>query len=281
MSKIILITGASTGFGRAFATEALRRGHSVIATARNAARLADLEKVAPERVMAVTLDVDHPEMMADVINAGTERFGRIDVLINNAGYGLVGALEETSADEWQAIFRTNLFGAIEMTRAVLPVMRAQGAGDIVNISSMGGQLSWGGFSAYSATKFALEGLSEALADEVAPLGIRVMIVEPGAFRTDFAASALRHMPVNPAYDATVGETRKFAHGMNYTQPGDPVKAAKAVFDTLDGDRLPLRLALGNDAVDGIRSHAEAVLKNLTDWERISRSAVFASEPVEA
>ena len=281
MTKTILITGASTGFGRAFAIEALSRGHSVIATARNASRLADLTQLAPDRVLAVALDVDRPETMAGIIEVAVARFGRIDVLINNAGYGLVGALEETSADEWQAIFRTNLFGAIEITRAVLPVMRAQGAGDIINISSMGGQLSWGGFSAYSATKFALEGLSEALADEVAPLGLRVMIVEPGAFRTDFAAGALRHMPMKAAYDATVGETRKFAHGMNNTQPGDPAKAAKAVFDVLDGDKLPLRLALGNDAVDGIRSHAEAVLKSLADWEQVSRSAVFAPETTEA
>ena len=280
MSKTILITGASTGFGHAFAIEALNRGHSVVATARNIERLTDLVSLAPDRVLAVALDVDRPAGMGEVVRAATARFGGIDVLINNAGYGLVGALEETSAEEWQAIFRTNLFGAVEMTRAVLPVMRVRAAGAIVNISSMGGQLSWGGFSAYSATKFALEGLSEALADEVAPLGIRVMIVEPGAFRTDFAGGALRHMPINAAYDATVGETRKFAHGMNNTQPGDPRKAAKAVFDALAAEKPPLRLALGNDAVDGIRGHAETLMKSLADWEGVSRSAVFSDETVE-
>jgi NAD(P)-dependent dehydrogenase (short-subunit alcohol dehydrogenase family) len=168
-----------------------------------------------------------------------------------------------------------VFGAVEMTRAVLPIMRAQGRGAIVNISSMGGQMSWAGFSTYSAAKFALEGLSEALADEVKPFGIQVMIVEPGAFRTDFAGGALRHMPVNPAYDATVGETRKFAHGMDQTQAGDPVKAAKAVFETLASGHPPLRLALGDDAVDGIRGHAEGVLKTLADWEPISRATAFA------
>lgn len=275
MTQTILITGASAGFGRAFALEALRLGHNVVATARAIERVADLAAQAPGRVLPLALDVDRPETFGAAIDAVRDRFRRIDVLINNAGYGLVGALEETSADEWQALFRTNLFGAVEMTRAVLPIMRAQGQGAIVNISSMGGQMSWAGFSTYSAAKFALEGLSEALADEVKAFGIRVMIVEPGAFRTDFAGGALRHMPVNPAYDGTVGETRKFAHGMDRTQPGDPQKAAQAVFEALASGNPPLRLALGNDAVDGIRGHAEGVLKTLADWEGVSRSAVFA------
>lgn len=275
MTQTILITGASAGFGRAFAREALRLGHNVVATARSADRVADLAALAPDRVLALALDVDRPETFAAAIAAVTERFGGIDVLINNAGYGLVGALEETPAGEWQALFRTNLFGTVEMTRAVLPVMRARGRGAIVNISSMGGQMSWAGFSTYSAAKFALEGLSEALADEVKAFGIQVMIVEPGAFRTDFAGGALRHMPVNPAYDATVGETRKFARGMNNTQPGDPEKAAKAVFEALASGKPPLRLALGHDAVDGIRGHAEGVLKTLAEWEEVSRGAVFA------
>ncbi len=275
MTQTILITGASAGLGRAFAMEALRLGHNVVATARSLERAADLAAQAPERVLPLALDVDRPETFPAAVGAIQARFGRIDMLINNAGYGLVGALEETPADEWQALFRTNLFGAVEMTRAVLPVMRAQGAGAIVNISSMGGQLSWAGFSTYSAAKFALEGLSEALADEVKAFGIQVMIVEPGAFRTDFAGGALRHMPVNPAYEATVGETRKFAQSMDRTQPGDPQKAARAVYEALASGNPPMRLALGNDAVDGIRSHAEGVLKTLADWEEVSRSTVFA------
>jgi NAD(P)-dependent dehydrogenase (short-subunit alcohol dehydrogenase family) len=275
MTQTILITGASAGFGRAFALEALRLGYNVVATARSMDRVADLAAQAPDRVMPLALDVDRPETFEAAIEAVLARFGCIDVLINNAGYGLVGALEETSAAEWQALFRTNLFGAVEMARAVLPVMRAQGQGAIVNISSMGGQMSWAGFSTYSAAKFALEGFSEALADEIKAFGIRVMIVEPGAFRTDFAGGALRHMPINAAYEATVGETRKFAHGMDRTQPGDPQKAAKAVFEVLASDTPPLRLALGNDAVDSIRSHAEGVLKTLSDWEEVSRGTVFA------
>ncbi len=275
MTQTILITGASSGFGRAFALEALRLGYNVVATARSAERVADLAARAPDRVLALALDVDRPETFTAAIGAANDRFGGIDVLINNAGYGLVGALEETSADEWQALFRTNVFGAVEMTRAVLPGMRAQGRGAIVNISSMGGQMSWAGFSAYSAAKFALEGMSEALADEVRALGIQVMIVEPGAFRTDFAGGALRHMPVNPAYDKTVGETRKFAHGMDNIQPGNPEKAARAVFEALASATPPLRLALGDDAIDGIRSHAEGVLKTLAEWEDLSRATAFA------
>ena len=277
MTKTVFITGASAGFGRHFTEEALRLGYNVVATARRLDRLEALAASAPGRVLAASVDVDRPDMVRAAVDAAMQRFGRIDVLINNAGYGLVGALEETPAEEWQAIFRTNLFGAVETTRAVLPVMRSQGSGMIVNISSMGGQLSFAGFSAYSATKFALEGLSEALADEVKAMGIKVMIVEPGAFRTDFAGGALRHMPILAAYDDSVGPTRAFAHGMNATQPGDPVKAAEAVFQAIASDTPPLRLALGNDALDGIRAHAEGVLKDLRDWEAVSRGAVFEAE----
>ncbi len=272
-TKTVFITGASAGFGREFAIEALRLGHNVVATARALSRLDSLVAQAPDRILPLALDVDRPETFADAVSAVTQRFGGIDVLINNAGYGLVGALEETPAEEWQSIFRTNFFGTVEMIRAVLPIMRSKGQGAIVNVSSMGGQMSWGGFSAYSATKFAMEGMSEALADEVRPHGITVTIVEPGAFRTDFAGGALRHMPINPVYDATVGETRKFAHGMDNTQPGDPVKAAQAVFAALT-ETPPMRLALGNDAVDGIRNHANGILAGLETWETVSRATVF-------
>jgi len=279
MTRTVFITGASAGFGRHFAEEALRLGYNVVATARRLDRLEALASQAPDRVLPLSVDVDRPDTIKAAVDAAVMRFGRIDVLINNAGYGVVGALEETPAEEWQAIFRTNLFGSVETTRALLPVMRSQRAGMIVNISSMGGQLSFAGFSAYSATKFALEGLSEALADEVRGMGIGVMIVEPGAFRTDFAGGALRHMPVLNAYDETVGPSRDFAHNMDATQPGDPVKAARAVFRAIASDTPPLRLALGNDAVDGIRQHAEGVLKDLSDWEAVSRGAVFEAEPV--
>ncbi len=278
MTKTVFITGASAGFGRHFAEEALRLGYNVVATARRLDRLETLAAQAPDRVLPLSVDVGKAETIAAAVEAAVARFGGIDVLINNAGYGLVGALEETPADEWQDIFRTNLFGAVETMRAVLPVMRRQRSGSIVNISSMGGQLSFAGFSAYSATKFALEGASEALAEEMKPLGIHVMIVEPGAFRTDFASGALRHMQAIADYNETVGPSRAFAHDMDATQPGDPAKAAQAVFQAVASDTSPLRLALGNDAVDGIRAHAERVLKDLKDWEAVSRGAVFEAEP---
>ena len=264
------ITGASSGFGRAFALQALSAGHNVVVTARDPARLAALSAQASGRVLALALDVDQAGQVEAAAQAALSRFGRIDVLINNAGYGLVGAVEETPDRELRAVMDTNFFGAAAMIRAVLPAMRAQRSGAIVNISSMGGQLSFAGFGAYSASKFALEGLSEALAQEVAPFGIKVLIVEPGAFRTDFAGGALRHMPELEAYRDTSGNTRAFAHGMHGTQEGDPAKAAAAVARALADARTPLRLQLGGDAVDAVRTHAEQLLSDLREWEPLAR-----------
>jgi NAD(P)-dependent dehydrogenase (short-subunit alcohol dehydrogenase family) len=180
----------------------------------------------------------------------------------------VGAVEETSDAELRAVLDTNFFGAAAVTRAVLPVMRAQRSGAIVNVSSMGGQMSFEGVSAYSASKFALEGLSEALALEVKPFGIKVLIVEPGAFRTEFGAGALRHMPVNPAYQEVLGNIRGVLHDMHGAQPGDPAKAARAVALALESDVTPLRLQLGADSIGAVRAHAEQLLKDLATWERV-------------
>ncbi len=191
------------------------------------------------------------------------------MLINNAGYGIVGAVEETPEAELRAQMETNFFGAVAVTRAALPILRAQRAGAIVNISSLGGQLSLSGFGAYSATKFALEGLSEALAQELAPFGVKVLIVEPGAFRTDFAGPALRHMPIIEAYRDIVGGIREFATGMNAAQEGDPLKAAAAVDMALNASDTPLRLQLGRDSVAAIRAHAETLLDQLKAWETIA------------
>lgn len=268
------ITGASSGFGMAFARHALARGYNVVATARTPARLASLRTLAPERVLTLKLDVTARGEAAAAVAAAVERFGRIDVLFNNAGFGIVGALEETSEAEFRAQLETNFFGAVETTRAVLPVMRAQRAGAIVNVSSLGGQLSVAGFGAYSASKFALEGVSEALAQEVAPFGIKVLIVEPGAFRTSFAADALRHMPVIDAYAQIVGGTRAFAHGMNGTQEGDPLRAAEAIEQALAAPRTPLRLQLGADAVNSVRAHAEQLLAELAAWEPVGTDVGF-------
>jgi NAD(P)-dependent dehydrogenase (short-subunit alcohol dehydrogenase family) len=268
-AKVWFITGASSGFGDAFARYALAQGHCVVATARDTARLASLVKLAPERVLAQRLDVAQPGEAETALQAAVERFGRVDVLINNAGYGVVGAVEETSDAELRALMDTNFFGAAETIRAALPILRTQRNGAIVNISSMGGQMSFAGFSAYSASKFALEGLSEALAAEVAPFGIKVMIVEPGQFRTNLAGGGMRHMPVNDAYESTVGGTRAFAHAMHQTQEGDPLKAAAAIAKALDAEQTPLRLALGQDSVDAIRAHSEQLLADLGKWEAVA------------
>jgi NAD(P)-dependent dehydrogenase (short-subunit alcohol dehydrogenase family) len=182
---------------------------------------------------------------------------------------VVGAIEETSDAELRAVMDTNFFGAAAVTRAVLPVMRAQRSGAIVNISSMGGQMSFEGVGAYSATKFALEGLSEALALEVKPFGIKVLIVEPGAFRTSFGgADALRHMPVNPAYQDTLARVRGLMHDMHGTQSGDPAKAARAVAQALEAQVTPLRLQLGADSIAAVRAHAELLLEDLALWEGV-------------
>ena len=272
--KTWFITGAASGFGHAFAEHALARGHNVVATARDASRLADLVALAPDRVLAAPLDVDVAGAAEAAVQAAVERFGRIDVLVNNAGYGVVGALEETPDAELRALMNTNFFGAMAVTRAALPVLRAQKSGAIVNISSLGGQLSFAGFSAYSASKFALEGASEALAQEVAPFGIKVLIVEPGQFRTQLAGSGMRHMPVIEAYQPVVGATREFAHSMHNTQAGDPRKAAVAIAKALEAEHTPLRLQLGGDSVDAVRAHAQALLKDMEAWEALSRSTDF-------
>ena len=268
------ITGAASGFGHAFAEHALARGHNVVATARDAGRLADLVALAPERVLATPLDVDVAGAAEAAVEAAVARFGRIDVLVNNAGYGVVGALEETSDADLRALMNTNFFGAMAVTRAALPVLRAQKSGAIVNISSLGGQLSFAGFSAYSASKFALEGASEALAQEVAPFGIKVLIVEPGQFRTQLAGSGMRHMPVIEAYQPVVGATREFAHSMHNTQAGDPRKAAVAIAKALQAENTPLRLPLGGDSVDAVRAHAQALLTDLAAWEPVARGTDF-------
>ena len=263
------ITGASSGFGMAFARYALDRGYNVVAAARPPASLTRLAAQAPDRVARAQARRDGPRRCgAGGQGRGLARFGRIDVVINNAGYGIIGAVEETPDAELRAQMETNFFGALAVTRATLPQLRPQKGGAIVNISSLGGQLSFGGFGAYSASKFALEGMSESLAHELAPFGIKVLIVEPGAFRTSFAADALAHMPVMDAYQTIIGGMRDFARGMDGTQDGDPYKAARAIDLALAAETTPLRLQLGADAVNSVRAHAEQLLKDLAAWEQV-------------
>ena len=262
------ITGASSGFGLAFASYALTQDYNVVATARNVTKLADLKARAPGRVVTPPVDVNDKDSVASAVAVANERFGGIDVLVNNAGYGIVGAVEETPESELRALMETNFFGAVAVTQAVLPFMRVQRRGAIVNISSMGGQMSFGGYGAYSASKFALEGLSEALAQEVAAFGIKVLIVEPGAFRTDFAGGALRQMPVLAAYHKELRAIRAFTSNMHQSQAGDPMKAAAAIDKALQAETTPLRLQLGEDAITSIRAHTETMLADLKAWEPV-------------
>ena len=267
--KVWFITGASAGFGKAFAEYSVGQGYNVVITARRLDKLEAIKAIAPNQVEALRMDVNNGEEIDNAVKAAISRFGRIDVLINNAGYGIVGAVEETPEDELRAQIETNFFGAVAVTRALLPIFREQKSGVIVNISSLGGQLSFPGFGAYSASKFALEGISEAMAGELAPFGIKVLIVEPGSFRTDLAGSAMKHMPKIEAYKDTVGQTRNFAKGMNGTQEGDPFKAAIAIDKALNAENTPLRLQLGEDSVNAIRQHSEKLLKDLAEWEPVA------------
>jgi NAD(P)-dependent dehydrogenase (short-subunit alcohol dehydrogenase family) len=272
--RVWLITGGSSGFGRALAEAALARGDRVAATARRAERLGDLVREAPERAHAVALDLADPEGPARAVDGVLGRFGRVDVLVNNAGHGQVGAVEETTEEELREIFDVHVFGPAALVRAVLPAMRRQGSGAIVQMSSFGGQVAYPGFSAYCATKFALEGFSEALAAEVAPFGVKILVVEPGAFRTGFSGGALAQSRQMTEYAGTVGPTREMITGIDGTQPGDPAKAARAILAALDSEDTPLRLPLGADAVEGIRGKLDSVRAELDRWEAVSLATAF-------
>lgn len=273
--KIWLVTGASSGFGRAITTAAIDAGDTVIAVARRTAALDDLVAAHPDQVEALALDVTDTRRIDPVIADIVARYGRIDVLVNNAGRTQVGAVEETTDGELRDLFDLHFFGPAALTRAVLPQMRTQGSGAIVMMSSIGGQLSFAGFSAYSATKFALEGFSEALAEEVAPFGIRVLVVEPGAFRTGlFGPGAAYFSAENAIYAETAGATRRMVETGDGAQPGDPAKAAAAIRAALEAERTPLRLPLGDDAVDGVLIHLDAVRTEVTEWEKVARATAF-------
>jgi NAD(P)-dependent dehydrogenase (short-subunit alcohol dehydrogenase family) len=270
MDRIWLITGANSGFGRAITEAAVAAGDVVVATARRVAALADLAAAHPGQVDVLPLDVTDAKAIDATVTGVIGRHGRIDVLVNNAGRSHVGAAEETTEAELRDLFEVHLFGPAALTRAVLPHMRSRRTGAIIQISSMGGQLSFAGFAAYSATKFALEGLSEALADEVRPLGIKVLIVEPGAFRTELFGNISASAPISD-YAGTVGETRHMIEVSAGTQPGDPVKAAAAMLTALDAPDTPLRLPLGDDAVDAILGHLDRTRAELATWEELARN----------
>ncbi|WP_329280330.1 oxidoreductase [Streptomyces sp. NBC_00691] len=270
MSKVWLITGANSGFGRAFAEAAIAAGDVVVAAARRTETLDDLVAAHPDQVDPVALDVTDAVAVDRVVAEVAERHGRIDVLVNNAGRTHVGSVEETSDAELRSLFDVHVFGPAALTRAVLPHMRARRSGAIVQLSSVGGQMSMAGFGAYSATKFALEGMSEALAAEVRPLGIDVLIVEPGAFRTSLFGNHSLSGDGIADYTDTVGATRAFVETGGGAQEGDPAKAAAAVLAALNADETPMRLALGDDSIDTILGHLDQVRSDLTTWEKVGR-----------
>jgi NAD(P)-dependent dehydrogenase (short-subunit alcohol dehydrogenase family) len=260
-SRVWFVTGCSSGFGRALAEEIVARGDRLLATARQTAALDDLAARAPDHVRAFALDVTDAAQVRAVVGAAAAEWGRLDVVVNNAGYGLIGALEEYDDAQIRRNFATNLFGPIHVLRAALPFLRAQKAGHIVNLSAAAAIANYAGFSVYGAAKCALEGLSEALAQELRPFGVKVTLVQPGPFRTDFIARSLdRAASRLPDYDATAGKFAQFLERVNGKQPGDPRRAASAIVDLVHAGQAPLRFVLGKYAVGKVR-------KKLADTER--------------
>ena len=271
-----LITGCSTGLGRALAEKAIATGYNVIATARDAAKVTDLADTAPDRVLALELDVTVPEQVTSAVQEAESRFGAVDVLVNNAGYGYRAALEEgrRTADV-RALFETHVFGTIATIKAVLPGMRARRSGAIVNVSSIGVQLTPIGSGYYSAAKAAVEGLSGSLHGELAPLGISVTVVEPGAFRTDFAGRSLTQSATTIAdYADTAGKRRKEHDTAHGTQAGDPDGAADAIISAVEAEQPPAFLLLGTDALNNYRRIADERSAEITAWEKLTTSTDF-------
>jgi len=277
--KVWFITGASRGFGSLIARDALARGDYVVATARKAESVTEALGAHPN-LLAVQLDVTREAAAIVATQQAVERFGRIDVLVNNAGFGLLGAVEESSADEVRKLYDTNVFGLLNVTRAVLPVMRKQRSGHVMNISSVGGYSAYYGWGVYGSTKFAVEGLSEAMSMELAPLGIHATVVEPGFFRTDFldATSLTETAARIEDYAETVGAMRTFAAGANHQQPGDPQKLSKAILKLADAEKPPVRLQLGSDTVARVRAKNQQVEQEMAQWIDVAMSTDF--DPVK-
>ncbi|PKW07620.1 Short-chain dehydrogenase [Streptomyces sp. 1222.5] len=274
MNRVWLVTGASSGFGRAIGEAAVAAGDVVIGAARHPEALDDLVAAHPDQVEALRLDVTDTAALEAAVRDVVARHGRIDVLVNNAGRTHVGAVEETTERELRDLFDLHVFGPTALVRAVLPYMRERRSGAIVQMSSMGGQMSFAGFGAYSGTKFALEGISEALADEVAEFGIKVLIVEPGGFRTSLMEAGRAGASADSGVYAKVGETRGFVSGGDGTQPGDPAKAAALILAALGAERTPLRLPLGDDGVSAVLAHLDQVREDVTAWEKRTRATGF-------
>jgi NAD(P)-dependent dehydrogenase (short-subunit alcohol dehydrogenase family) len=274
MNKVWLVTGATSGFGEAIARAALAAGDVVVGAARRPEGLDGLVAAHPDQMEVLRLDVTDTTAAEAAVRDVVARHGRIDVLVNNAGRTHVGAFEETTDRELRELFDLHVFGPAALTRAVLPSMRERRSGAVVQMSSMGGQMSFAGFSAYSGTKFALEGLSEGLADEAAEYGINVMIVEPGSFRTGLFETGRAGASADSGLYAKVGETRGYVSGGHGSQPGDPAKAAALILSALEAEETPLRLPLGDDAVTAVLDKFDRVRGEIGAWEKLTRTTGF-------
>ena len=273
--KVWFITGCSTGFGRELATMVLDRGYRAVVTARDPAKVEDIAARHRDRGLVLELDVTDPVEVDAAVKSADKHFGRIDVLVNNAGIGYFGAVEESDEQEIRRMFEINFFGLARMTRAVLPIMRKQRSGHMVNISSIGGLKSFPTLAYYNATKYAVEGFSEALAMEVAPLGIKVTIVEPSGFRTDWAGRSAAESKNRIAdYAPTAGKNLDDIRGYSGKQPGDPVRAAAAIIAAVESPNPPLRLLLGKAALKGARIKLDSLKKDFDAWEKTTLDADF-------
>ena len=269
------ITGCSTGFGRELARHTLSLGYPTVVTARNVEQVKDLALGHEANALLLTLDVTRPEHIAAAVKAAEEKFGRIDVLVNNAGIGYFGSIEESDMGEVRKMFDINVWGLSDMTRAVLPGLRKRRSGTIVNVSSIGGIAAFPSVGFYNATKFAVEALSESLSQEVAPLGIKVLLVEPSAFRTDWAGRSANEAAHSIAdYDSTAKARADMIRGYSGKQPGDPVRAAAAIVKAVEAKNPPLRLLLGKAALAGARTKVEALRKDFEGWAQVSEGADF-------
>jgi len=276
-TQVWLITGSSRGLGRALADAVLAAGHRLVATARDPKQLSALVERYGERIRAVALDVTDERASIAAIQTAVDAFGRIDVLANNAGYGDLASIEDTSMKDFRAQIETNLFGVVHVTKAAIPVMRRQRSGHILQFSSVGGRVGPIGRGAYAAAKWGVEGFSEVLAKEVGPFGIKVTIVEPGGFRTDFAGASTTIAKENPVYAETVGAVARFQRDYNGSQPGDPSKAAAAIIHVAGLDAPPLRLPLGSDALRALADAERARIEADQTWREISVSTDFEAK----
>lgn len=278
MARTWLVTGSSRGFGRALCEAILDAGDNLLATARDPGRLSDLGEGRPGRLATARLDVTCEEDAAAAVAAAIDRFGVLDILVNNAGYGDVGSVEDTPIGSFRRQIATNLFGTIIMTKAVIPHMRERRSGHIIQFSSVGGRIGAPGRAPYSAAKWGIEGFSEVLAQEMKLIGVRVTIIEPGGFRTDFAGSSTTLEAGRPEYDAVVGNAARMQAAYDGKQPGDPRRGAQAILQVVASDAPPLRLPLGSDAVAAIERGDRARLDELERWRPLSRFTDFPESP---